>query len=91
MLGKDGRIYDRSFDSDHDGSLNAYERSMMDSIVFGEDSDEKSYMEDESDDIEYSLALEGVDLDDLEDMSEGWLFFTYPLCGYSRSYGLWRN
>lgn len=37
MLGKDGRIYDRSFDSD---------------------------------DIEYSLALEGVDLDDLEDMSE---------------------
>ena len=43
---------------------------MMDSIVFGEDSDEKSYMEDESDDIEYSLALEGVDLDDLEDMSE---------------------
>lgn len=27
-------------------------------------------MEDESDDIEYSLALEGVDLDDLEDMSE---------------------
>ena len=29
MLGKDGRIYDRSFDSDHDGSLNAYERSMM--------------------------------------------------------------
>ena len=70
MLGKDGRIYDRSFDSDHDGSLNAYERSMMDSIVFGEDSDEKSYMEDESDDIEYSLALEGVDLDDLEDMSE---------------------
>lgn len=45
MLGKDGRIYDRSFDSDHDGSLNAYERSMMDSIVFGEDSDEKSYME----------------------------------------------
>ena len=70
MLGKDGRIYDRSFDSDHDESLNAYERSMMDSIVFGEDSDEKSYMEDESDDIEYSLALEGVDLDDLEDMSE---------------------
>ena len=70
MLGKDERIYDRSFDSDHDGSLNAYERSMMDSIVFGEDSDEKSYMEDESDDIEYSLALEGVDLDDLEDMSE---------------------
>ena len=53
-----------------DGSLNAYERSMMDSIVFGEDSEEKSYMEDESDDIEYSLALEGVDLDDLEDMSE---------------------
>lgn len=53
-----------------DGSLNAYERSMMDSIVFGEDSDEKSYMEDKSDDIEYSLALEGVDLDDLEDMSE---------------------
>ena len=43
---------------------------MMDSIVFGEDSDEKSYMEDKSDDIEYSLALEGVDLDDLEDMSE---------------------
>lgn len=39
-------------------------------IVFGEDSDEKSYMEDESDDIECSLALEGVDLDDLEDMSE---------------------
>ena len=70
MLGKDGRIYDRSFDRDHDGSLNAYERSMMDSIVFGEDCDEKSYMEDDSDDIEYSLALEGVDLDDLEDMSE---------------------
>lgn len=70
MLGKDGRIYDRSFDSDHDGSLNVYERSMMDSFVFGEDSDEKSYMEDKSDDIEYSLALEGVDLDDLEDMSE---------------------
>ena len=70
MLGKDGRIYDSNFDSDHDGSLNAYERSMMDRIVFGEDSDEKSYMEDESDDIEYSLALEGVDLDDLEDMSE---------------------
>ena len=70
MLGKDGKIYDSSFDSDHDGSLNAYERSMMDSIVFGEDSDEKSYMEDDSDDIEYSLALEGVDLDDLEDMSE---------------------
>lgn len=44
MLGKDGRIYDRSFDSDHDGSLNAYERSIMDSIVFGEDSEEKSYM-----------------------------------------------
>lgn len=53
MLGKDGRIYDRSFDSDHDGSLNAYERSMMDSIVFGEDSDEKSYMEDESDDFDF--------------------------------------
>ena len=40
------------FDSDHDGSLNAYERSMMDSVVYGEGSEEKSYMEDESDDFD---------------------------------------
>lgn len=45
--------YGQGCDVDHDGSLNAYERSMMDSIVFGEDSDEKSYMEDEGDDFDF--------------------------------------
>lgn len=48
LLFKEGGL----FDSDHDGSLNAYERSMMDSVVYGEGSEEKSYMEDESDDFD---------------------------------------
>lgn len=34
---------------------------MMDSIVFGEDSDEKSYMEDESDDLGTKIRIARAD------------------------------
>ena len=33
MLGKDGRLYDSTFDFDNDGKLNAYEYSVMDDVV----------------------------------------------------------
>lgn len=69
MLGKDGRIYDNSFDFNHDGQLNSYERAMMDDIVFGM-SEDLLEQEGDADDVEYCLALEGVDIDDLEDMDE---------------------
>lgn len=69
MLGKDGRIYDDSFDFDHDGQLNSYERAMMDDIVFSK-SEDSFELEDDADNVEYCLALEGVDIDDLEDMDE---------------------
>ena len=69
MLGKDGRIYDNSFDFNHDGQLNSYERAVMDDIVFST-SEDSFELEDDVDDVEYYLALEGVDIDDLEDMDE---------------------
>lgn len=69
MLGKDGRIYDNSFDFNHDGQLNSYERTVMDDIVFSA-SEDSFELEDDADDVEYCLALEGVDIDDLEDMDE---------------------
>ena len=69
MLGKDGRIYDDSFDFDHVGQLNSYERAMMDDIVFSK-SEDSFELEDDADNVEYCLALEGVDIDDLEDMDE---------------------
>lgn len=35
MLGSDGRLYDKGFDFDGDGKMNAYEYSVMDDVVFG--------------------------------------------------------
>ena len=40
MLGKDGRLYDPSFDFDHDGSLNGYEYLVMEDVVFGSDEED---------------------------------------------------
>ena len=52
MLGKDGRLYDSNFDFDDDGKLNAYEYSVMDDVVFGDETDE-------SDEEELGVALRG--------------------------------
>ena len=41
----------------------------MDDIVFST-SEDSFELEDDVDDVEYYLALEGVDIDDLEDMDE---------------------
>lgn len=41
----------------------------MDDIVFST-SEDSFELEDDADDVEYCLALEGVDIDDLEDMDE---------------------
>lgn len=68
MLGSDGRLYDEDFDFDGDGKLNAYEYSVMDDVVFG-DHDEVDDSEEE-DDLEFDLAIAGLDRDELEDMDE---------------------
>ena len=73
MLGKDGRIYDRHFDYDGDGRLNAFEREMMDDIVFGESADGiDGFDEDEAADESLIEDLEDADLDydELADMDE---------------------
>ena len=54
MLGKDGRLYNPGFDFDGDGKLNAYEYSVMDDVVFGEDARDADQFEDE-------LSLAGLD------------------------------
>lgn len=64
MLGSDGR-----FDFDGDGKLNAYEYSVMDDVVFG-DHDEVDDDSEEEDDLEFDLAIAGLDRDELEDMDE---------------------
>ena len=61
MLGKDGRLYDRSFDFDNDGKLNAYEYSVMDDVVFGDESDESD--EEELEDDLYAAGLDPADLE----------------------------
>ena len=61
MLGKDGRLYDRSFDFDNDGKLNAYEYSVMDDVVFGDESDESD--EEELEDDLYAADLDPADLE----------------------------
>lgn len=61
MLGKDGRLYDRNFDFDNDGKLNAYEYFVMDNVVFGNETDES--VEDE---LEDDLYIAGLDQADLE-------------------------
>ena len=66
MLGSDGRLYDEDFDFDGDGKLNSYEYSVMDDVVFG-DHDEVDDSEEE-DDLEFDLAIAGLDRDELEDM-----------------------
>lgn len=68
MLGSDGRLYDEDFDFDGDGKLNSYEYSVMDDVVFG-DHDEVDDSEEE-DDLEFDLAIAGLDRDELEDMDE---------------------
>ena len=67
MLGSDGRLYDEDFDGD--GKLNAYEYSVMDDVVFG-DHDEVDDDSEEEDDLEFDLAIAGLDRDELEDMDE---------------------
>ena len=69
MLGSDGRLYDEDFDFDGDGKLNAYEYSVMDDVVFG-DHDEVDDDSEEEDDLEFDLAVAGLDMDELEDMDE---------------------
>lgn len=69
MLGSDGRFYDKGFDFDGDGKLNAYEYSVMDDVVFG-DHDEVDDDSEEEDDLEFDLAVAGLDMDELEDMDE---------------------
>ena len=55
MLGKDGRLYDSNFDFDNDGKLNAYEYSVMDDVVFGNEADESD--EEELGDDLYAAGL----------------------------------
>ena len=61
MLGKDGRLYDSNFDFDNDGKLNAYEYSVMDDVVFGDETDE-SDEEERGDDL-YAAGLDPIDLE----------------------------
>lgn len=63
MLGKDGRLYNPGFDFDGDGKLNAYEYSVMDDVVFGEDASD-------ADELEEDLSLAGLDVAELECMDE---------------------
>lgn len=63
MLGKDGRLYNPGFDFDGDGKLNAYEYSVMDDVVFGEDASD-------ADELEEDLSLAGLDVTELECMDE---------------------
>ena len=58
MLDKDGRLYDPSFDFDHDGSLNGYEYLVMEDVVFGSDEDDDD--------------REGWDDDDEDDLDDEW-------------------
>ena len=55
-------------DFDGDGKQNAYEYLVMDDVVFG-DHDEVNDSEEE-DDLEFDLAIAGLDRDELEDMDE---------------------
>lgn len=64
MLGTDGRLYDSDFDFDGDGKLNAYEYSVMDDVVFGNEDTETS----EVDELEDELSLAGLDAAELEYM-----------------------
>lgn len=61
MLGKDGRLYDSNFDFDNDGKLNAYEYSVMDDVVFGDETDESD--EEELGDDLYAAGLDPIDLE----------------------------
>lgn len=63
MLGKDGRLYNPGFDFDGDGKLNAYEYSVMDDVVFGEDASDE-------DELDEDLSLAGLDVMELECMDE---------------------
>lgn len=61
MLGKDGRLYDSNFDFGNDGKLNAYEYSVMDDVVFGNEADESD--EEELGDDLYAAGLDPIDLE----------------------------
>ena len=67
MLGKDGRFYDRNFDFNRDGKLDAYEYSVMQDVVFGKNSS-GSYNEEEE--LEDELDMVGLDRYKREDMDE---------------------
>lgn len=60
--------YDRTFDYNHDGKLDFFERS--EELDFYTESCEKNCDEEEEDEVEHALALNGLDLDDLEYMDE---------------------
>lgn len=66
MIGKDGRFYDRSYDFDGDGTLNAYEYSVMDDEMFS--SGDADSLED--DDLDDELEIAGLDPYELENMDE---------------------
>lgn len=66
MLGKDGILYNPGFDFNGDGKLNAYEYSVMDGLVFGEDATDIS----DADESKEDLSLAGLDVTELECMDE---------------------
>ena len=68
MFDKDKFGYDCTFDFDHDGKLNFFERSEQ--LDFYTRPCENDVDEDEEDEVEYALALNGLDFDELEDMDE---------------------
>ena len=65
---KDDYGYDRAFDFNHDGKLDFFERSEQ--LDFYTEPCEKENDEEDDEEAENALALNGLDLDDLEDMDE---------------------
>lgn len=66
-LGKDGRFYDRTYDFNQDGKLDAYVYSVMQDVVFGKNSS-GSY--DKEEELEDELEMAGIDCYELENMNE---------------------
>lgn len=68
MFGKDGRFYDRSFDFNRDGKLDAYEYSVMDEVAFG--NKYSGSLDEDDDEPEDELEMAGLNRYELDDMDE---------------------